>query len=206
MATGLLSLAGCRDRQERSNETATDPGAANQDLAANPERQTDRPPADRPPSVQATSVKNSEAAALVRAVNQSEVDEAKSVMGKLRSEPAKNLARLMVDEHSAALRELDRIVSSSSIAPQENDKVRELQKDSRENLRELNEADAKDVDMMYIELQIEEHEDALELLDDKLIEEANDPGLSKFLRDQRGKIASHLERAKQAKEDLKARQ
>jgi predicted outer membrane protein len=182
------------------DDTANEPGAANEDPspAVNP--------ADRPPSVQATSIKNSEAAAVVRAVNQGEIDEANAVLGRLRSEPAKNLARMMNDEHSAALRELDRIVSSSGIALKENEKVRSLQKDAQDNLRDLKETDAKDLDMKYVTLQIEQHEEVLEMLDDKLIAETNDPSLSQFLRDQRGKIASHLERAKQAKEDLKARQ
>ncbi|HEX2878724.1 MAG TPA: DUF4142 domain-containing protein, partial [Polyangiaceae bacterium] len=207
VASGLLVLAGCRD-QERSNETTNEPGAVNEGLSANTDRaRTDqeRPAVDRPPSVQAASVKNSEAAAVVRTVNQGEIDEANAALGRLSSEPAKKLARMMIDEHSAALRELDRIVGTNGIALQDNDKVRELRKDSLDNVRELKEADVKDVDMKYVDLQIEEHEDVLKMLDDKLIAEANDPSLSAFLREQRGKIASHLEQAKQAKEDLKAR-
>lgn len=197
---GLLGVVGCRDREDRLNEdrTTNEPGTVNDPNgpAASP---------DRPASVQAVNVKNSEAAAIVRTINQGEIDEANAVLSRLTSEPAKNLARLMLDEHTAAQKELTGILSSSGIALQENEKVRNLRKDSQDNLRELNEVAAKDLDMKYIDLQIEEHDEVLEMLDDKLIDTTNDPALSKFLRDQRGKIAGHLEHAKQAKEDLKAR-
>lgn len=126
-------------------------------------------------------------------------------LGRLAEERAthadvKEFAAMMVREHQAAGEELKRIASSAAA-----NTTTPMRNEANEELTELREEMAKltgrDFDRRYIDEMIEDHEDAIDDLENKA-ERASHPEVKAWAAKTLPSVRQHLERAKSIKETL----
>ena len=88
------------------------------------------------------------------------------------------------------------------LAPSPSQTSTQLQTDSQNAISSLSGQTGADFDKAYIDLQVKEHQDVLNTLDQKLIPSAHNADLKKQLSDLRPKIAEHLQKAQQIQQKL----
>lgn len=126
-------------------------------------------------------------------------------LGRLAEERAthadvKEFAAMMVREHQAAGEELKRIASgaaASTTTPMRNEVDEEL----AELREEMSKLTGRDFDRRYIDEMIEDHEDAIDDLENKA-ERASHPEVKAWAAKTLPSVRQHLERAKSIKETL----
>jgi putative membrane protein len=137
---------------------------------------------------------------LLRAANAGEVEAANVALQKAKNAQVRQFAQLMKDEHTAMLSKTDQLGQSlavNPVVPRDEDK---LVKDHRENMEELSKDD-EDFDQEYMDAQIEEHEEALNIID-KSLENTQNAELRQLLQEARPKVEQHLTQARQIKDQI----
>ena len=133
-------------------------------------------------------------------LNAGEVEEARAVLPKLMNDDVREFAQQMLDEHGAARDRLLQLAGDQTISPSDSDLADELRSKSQSNIESLLGADRSTSDALYIQLQVSEHVDALELLD-QLASAADSEPLRQELIAERASVETHLERARALNDD-----
>ena len=137
---------------------------------------------------------------LLRAANAGEVEAANVALQKAKNAQVRQFAQLMKDEHTAMLSKTEQLGQSlavNAVVPRDEDK---LVKDHRENMEELSKDD-EDFDQEYMDGQIEEHEETLNIID-KSLENTQNAELRQLLQEARPKVEQHLTQARQIKDQI----
>lgn len=140
-------------------------------------------------------------AGVIHTADEGEIAQARQAVRNAKSERVKQFAQHMVTDHSAAEAKLTalHIPSTSS---QESSIAEGLRSKSREIMEHLKSATGADFDREYIGAQITEHTKVLDLLDNKLIPNAQNAELRKTLQEIRTKVENHLSMAEKIQSDI----
>jgi putative membrane protein len=132
-------------------------------------------------------------------------------LGRLAQQKAthpevKEFGALMVKDHQKAAEELRSIVSTAGgsqaqSADRPAGAVATLQDEARELRQELNDLSGRDFDRRYIDEMIDDHEDAIEDLENKA-DNASHPEVKAWAAKTLPKVRQHLEQARALKESL----
>jgi putative membrane protein len=141
------------------------------------------------------SLDDGQIVAVVHVADQGEIEQARQAVRKARSERVKQYAQHMVTEHSAAEAKLTAVHTGPGSASQESAVTAQLRSSGNEIMGRLKSASGSDFDRAYIGAQVTEHAQVLDLLDNKLIPQAQNPDLRKALQDIRAKVENHLKMA-----------
>jgi putative membrane protein len=136
--------------------------------------------------------------AIADSVNKGEVEQAKLAVRKAKDAQVKQFAQMMVTDHEGAMNKTKQL----NITPETTQTSTQLQTDSQNAIQSLNGQTGTDFDKAYIDLQVKEHQQVLNDLDQKLIPNAKNAELKKQLTDLRPKIAAHLQQAEQIQQKL----
>jgi putative membrane protein len=139
---------------------------------------------------------------VVSAANAGEIAQANAALPKLTNGDAMAFAKMMVEMHTAAQERQNTMAQQKGVTPETNALSTQLAQDSDDVLKELSTADRDEVDQLYMEKQVEQHEKVLETLDEKLIPSATDPALQQELQTSRSEVSAHLTRAREIVESL----
>lgn len=137
---------------------------------------------------------------VARAINMGEIDQATAVQGRVADPNVSAMIERIIQDHRAALQQLDQVGVQMGLVAEESELSRELTSDAQQTTGELVEKQGEDLTKDFIDAQVEQHEKALSTIDDKLLPATTDPALQQYLNDLRGTIAAHLEMAKQMKD------
>ena len=148
------------------------------------------------------SFSDGEIVAVVQAADRGEIDQAREAVRKGKNARIKQFAEHMVTDHSAAEAKLASLDSKSGITPQENAVTAQLKSGGEQIMGNLKSASGSDFDKAYIDAQVNEHTQVLDLLDNKLIPHAQNSDLVKTLQEVRTKVANHLKRAQEIQASL----
>lgn len=140
---------------------------------------------------------DAEIAHVARTANTGEVDQAQIALPRLQTEEARAYAEQMVTEHTASNEELADLVNELGLDLQDNEVSEDLRERTEDVLSDLREAEASEVDAVYIQSQVISHRRVLETIDEDLLPEVESPELRSFLESMRATVASHLEEAQQ---------
>lgn len=128
-----------------------------------------------------------------------ELEAAKIAAAKSSNPAIKDFAAMMTDTHTKSSAALSAALSVSglpiTVPP-------DLPKELQEKLDNLNKADAKDFDRMYIEGQEDAHQSALNLLS-RYANDGDNQALKSFATAQISTVQAHLDSAKSLKDKLK---
>ena len=128
-------------------------------------------------------------------LNAGEIEEARAALPKLMNGDVRDFAQQMLDQHGAARDRLLQLAQAQSISPSDSDIADELRSKSQSNIQSLLGAAPSASDALYIELQVSEHVDALQLLD-QLASAADAEPLVQELIAERSSVQTHLDRAR----------
>ncbi len=137
---------------------------------------------------------------VARALNMGEVDQATAVQGRVTDPNVSAMVERIIQDHRAALQELEQISTQMGLVAEESDLSRELTTNAQEATGEFAQRQDEDLAKDFVDKQVDMHEKALETIDDRLLPVTTDSTLRQYLNDLRGTIASHLEMAKQMKD------
>ena len=181
-----LALSACGDRG------ADDRAAAAADSAA---EEGPRPPR--------ATVAEAEAVSILMAANST--DSASGVLGRSRARGAdvRAFAERMMADHAAANRGTAALAARLGITPRESPIGRQLRQGGEQTRRNLEELDAGELDLAYLDSEVEYHETVLDAIDRTLLPSVQTPELRALLQDQvRPAVVSHLEHARRLQAQL----
>lgn len=139
---------------------------------------------------------------VMRTANFGEIAQADAARPRLTSVLARDYADDMREEHTASNLELDQLVTQLALDFEESDVSQELQDGSDRIVALLQGASLQDIDQLYLQSQIDGHDNLLEVIEDELLPEVLDAELQTFLEDTRDAVESHRDEADTALEDF----
>ena len=168
-------------------------GACNQDKKET-ENRTDRGASTTTTTARTTS--DSNALAMITALNQGEVDQANAAMPKLAHDDAKNFADMMLKHHSEALAKVSTIVTEQKMTMLDNATSNAMKRESAELVGKMSTATAGPVfDRMYMQAQVDGHTKALRMIDNDILPNIDNMTLKTTVTDMRRQVQEHLTKA-----------
>ena len=142
------------------------------------------------PNASATgAMTQGQAVALVRAVDKHEIAAAEQAKGKKVTGDVADYANMLHREHSKNL-EAGQKLGASESSPE----VTAMEEKGRSELSTLDQKSGKDYEKAYVDAMVKGHQDALSLIDNRLLPAAQDANVRTFLTNSREHVAMHLER------------
>jgi putative membrane protein len=148
------------------------------------------------------ALKDGEIVAVVQTADHGEIDQAREALRKGKNGRVKQFAQHMITDHTAAETKLASLDSKAGITPTENAVTAQLKTGGEQIMGTLKSSTGSDFDKAYIDAQVNEHTQVLDLLDNKLIPHAQNADLTKTLQDVRTKVAGHLKMAQEIQSAL----
>ncbi len=195
-AAFVLTLTGCATTAEDERVQAF--GTTGAPMTSEPRQQVQ--PSTPSPLTQATAtaeqVSEPQILALLRAVNQGEIDEAKVAQGKATDPQVKQFADTMVADHGQMLDDERRLAAKLSLTPMESAKSRELEQGTKSKIEELKNLSGADLDKKYIENQVNEHAEGLTLIRSTILPNVKTAELRTLIKGTEAKVSKHLSDAR----------
>jgi putative membrane protein len=137
---------------------------------------------------------------LLAAANNSEIEAANVALEKATNAQVRDFAQRMKTDHSAMMQQgqqLTQQLNVTPVVPRDDD---DLVEDHKDHMQTLSDA-GDDFDKEYMDAQIKDHENTLDVIDDALNSTQN-PQVRQLLEQARPKIQQHLDLAKQVKDQI----
>lgn len=145
---------------------------------------------------------DAESASIMSTANTAEIQEGQLALQKSRNDAVRQFAQRMVSDHTALNQELMAHMRRHRGTSGANPITNQLQSNTQQTTRNLQQLEGMQFDRAYIENQIAMHQWLLNTLDNALIPGADDKQLEADLREARDVIASHLQHARQVQSSL----
>jgi putative membrane protein len=182
-ALGLVACNNDSDRDRDSDRQTRD--RTRQDTETNE--------AMRPPAIAGT----------LQAINDAEIEAGRLARDRAQNADVRRFAEMMVNQHNDNNRKVREALSRDNIQPREGAVARQLSEDAQRNLDRLRDTRGAEFDRMYINQQVQMHEDALRLIDNRLMPSARDTQMRTLLQDTRQHVSDHLDRAREIQRNLR---
>lgn len=184
-AVGLAALSGCS-----KGASEPQPGASQGNEA---------PPVPATGTVPLTKLSDGQIAGILAAVDDGEIQQAQLALKKAQDAETRHYADHMIEQHSASKQAMAQLASQTNIQPAESPKAKELQQKGDKMMSDLNAADANNFDITYIDGQIAQHAEVLDLIKNQMLPAVNDTALRDQLTNARGMVEQHLDQARKLK-------
>jgi putative membrane protein len=123
--------------------------------------------------------------------NQNEVEDGKMVLARATTPEAKAFAQRMIDDHGAALARVQALAAKLGITPQESQESQDKKIEGDVDDQILMRLQPPKFDLLYIDLEVLDHYDDLDTIDEKLLPSSCTPELKAEVVSERGTIATH---------------
>lgn len=145
---------------------------------------------------------DADVAAVLTAANRNEIESGRLAQQQATDPEVQAFATRMVTEHSA-MEEQNRLLAEQlELKPEPNDASRRLHEMGAQSMSQLKGVSGAAFDRVYINSQVQAHEETLRVIDQTLIPRARNPEQRAMLEDARPKIVAHLEQAQQLQQRL----
>jgi putative membrane protein len=218
-AAGVLVFAGC-SKHEKSEEinTAAEAAQGGEEQAYNPPPAYQGTPGEtdyrgvpgqgEPAYTPQASAKrigelnDGEIAKITDVVNSGEIQQARLAQSQADNPNVQQFAAMMIEDHTRAKENGAKLAVELKLVPEESALATELADGAQETLQSLQTGDSASFDRRYMEAQVNQHQEVLDMLDKQLIPSAQSPELKAELEKTRGVVQHHLDQAKQIKAAL----
>ena len=166
----------------------------------------DRASASAPGQLGAESsegLNDGQVAAVLRAINVAEIDQAKIAVGKAKEPAVKHFAETMIAQHGQAVKDVDQLDTKLNLRPTESQLATELRVNATSTENKLTQNNDSSFDKAYIMSQIDAHRQALDTIDSRLMPAVRSEDLRQMLQALRPKVADHLQMAQTILGNLK---
>jgi putative membrane protein len=145
-------------------------------------------------SVDLSTLNDSQFAAIVQAINDGEIEEAQLALSKAAAPDVKRFARDMMAAHRDMQNKMTALLVRLQITPSDNAVSNQLKSDTQSELGALKTIRGKDFDRDYVDAQVRNHNNALELLD-RITPSVKSSELKATLVSVHPKVEAHLREA-----------
>lgn len=182
VALGLGAANGC----SKGSSTSESPGASQGSEAT---------PAEPSESGRNAALTDGEIVQILATVDNGEIAQAQVALTKTSTPQVRDFANMMISQHTTSKQRASDLATQTKIVPSPSAQANQLQTKGAKMLETLNAADPSDFDKMYIQSQIDQHKEVLEMLNDKLIPAAKDPTLKQQLTETQNMVQHHIDQA-----------
>ncbi len=135
-------------------------------------------------------------AAVVATANAGEIAQGRLALTKAQAPEVVAFAQMMVTEHTAAAQQQAQLLAAQGITPEENEVSTSLKAESDQIVQRLNNTAAGPAfDAAYMESQVAVHQKVLDLLQNELIPNTQNPAFAEQLQGVADTVQKHLEEA-----------
>ncbi len=149
--------------------------------------------------VAGTEGTDAEVLSFVAAVDVNEILAASVAEKKKIGQPVMDYAKMLHTEHGDNMAKTLQLGQSIKVTPSDTKAVDALKKKGAGELAMLIPLDGKDFETAYLDAMIKGHTEVLDMIDSRLLTTAKNDALKAHLKETRGHVAMHLERAKKLK-------
>jgi putative membrane protein len=136
--------------------------------------------------------------AVARDANQAEIDQGNYALTQVSDGPVRDFAQRMVDEHQMALQRMTQL----AVAAEDNDVSRQLQGQANSVFARLRNPGSNNFNLVYLCGQLILHQRVLQVIDTRLIPDADAEPLRTLLSDMRTDVVMHRDQARQILDQL----
>lgn len=151
--------------------------------------------------VQAISPTEGETLATIAAIDKNEIIISLIASNKNVSSEVKDFAKTMVDQHGANLTKI-LFMSTFFHVPLTGISSEKFNAQGKKELMDLSMLVGDDFAKAYINAMVKDHQEALNLIDQNLMQTAKTVEMKRFMTDTRAAVAKHLEDAKQLQQSM----
>jgi len=137
-------------------------------------------------------------------VDTGEIQQAQIALTKATTPQVRNFASDMIEQHTKSKQMGASIASQNSLALRPSPTSDKLQEKGTQMLEKLQKTDTRDFDTVYMKGQVDQHDEVLKMLDDKLIPAASSVQVKQQLTEARNMVQHHLTHAGQLRDTLGA--
>lgn len=131
-------------------------------------------------------------AAVASASNQDEIRSSRMALEKGENAQVKQFAQRMVTDHSRMEQEMQALLQSKGMTPQDNPQSTQMTQASQSALQAMQGMSGRQFDSAYVAHQVRSHQATLQALETMLIPNARDPQMKSMLETARPAVAQHL--------------
>lgn len=153
-------------------------------------------------SAQTTSLNDAQIVGVVQAINKAEVEAGNLVRSTSTNPQVKMFGHRLVGEHNGSNWLLNDLAKNEGISAQDSPISDSLKADAQKSFSKLKGLKGPALDVAYIDHEVTEHQQALDLFDKNLIPSAKNEELKSLLSVIRSWLAGHLEHAKMIQASL----
>lgn len=156
-------------------------------------------------TAQAAELKDDEIVALVSTANIAEISAGQLATSNARNGKVKDFAQQMVKDHKDMDEQMGKLAVKLNLNPTPSDKSEALKAQANQDLEKLKIAPKGPVfDKQYIEGQVKDHQQVLNMVNNELIPSAKNAQLKGMLQKASKKIAAHLQHAQKLQQEITA--
>jgi putative membrane protein len=181
-----IGSSGC----SKDASTASQPGAS---------QGNEEPPTPATGTVPMNKLTDGQIAKVVATVDGAEIEQAQIALKKTSDASIREFATHMVDEHTASKQAGAQLASRDSLELSDSPKSVALQASGAQMLEKLNGAEGATFDALYVDGQIDQHAEVLQMIDDQLLPGVVNADLRASLTNARAMVQHHLDQARQLK-------
>ncbi len=159
-----------------------------------------RPPMER--AVAPLALTDEQIVGISETVDENEIEQAKFAQKKTKNPLLRKFAKDVISRHTKSRQEGQNLAKEAQLGSAQSPVASDLQGKSNQQLELLKSADASDFDRTYADSQIEQHQAALDLLNNQLIPNASNPELKAKLQNERVMLERHLNEVREIQRTL----
>jgi putative membrane protein len=153
-------------------------------------------------STEVGTLSDGQIAQLADTVNTGEIEQARFAIQHATNARVKQFAQHMISAHTAIGQKMTAVLHKESIVPAVSTESTRLSTNARSTFDSLKSTSASDFDKAYIAAQVSEHQEVLDMFDNKLIPNAQDGQFKAALQQVRPMVAEHRKEAKDIQRSL----
>lgn len=154
-------------------------------------------------TAQAASYQDDEIASIVSTANIAEIEAAKVAQSTAQNKQVRDFAAQMIRDHKKMDAQMGKLAVKLKLNPTPTEKSDSLKSEANADLEKLKMTPKGSAfDKQYIEGQVKDHQQVLDLINNDLIPSAKNEQLANLLQQSSKKVAAHLENAKKLQEEI----
>ena len=155
-----------------------------------------------PETTMTKSVVDGEVVSALQGINNGEMKTAKIAAKKSMNQSVQQYAQQVMVDHRNAEKQLDEIRSKNRITVDTPAVRRDMRQENTAAMRRINKMEGAAFDQAFLDQQINQHQQALQLIDSRLLKSADNIDLRSYITNLRTVIDSHLQTAQQLRSTL----
>jgi putative membrane protein len=226
LAFAVFALLGCSSHKNQEPPAAQAPQAdqtsgaeRNYEAPTAPAIQEPAPPGSTAPDERAATTQNptsnqttndqnaapiadEQIVRILTTVNTGEVEQAQVAQRKAKDARVKKFAAQMIDQHTKAKDKVNKLSKKEQLLPANSTVANDLQDKGSSIMTTLGQVEGPDFDKQYIDAQVQQHQEVLDLINQRLIPSASNAQLKTELENAKKMVDQHLGHARDIQQQL----